>query len=135
MIRKLTAMGGLTVFILLGIWLFIHFHKVDTEWLVRELEKRGYTVTDISPTINRYLAEGEKVYLVNKEQVEVFPAGNEEANERLAQFMEGAQNPLIDWMAVPHVYRQNTLAVIYIGNDQKLTHTLEQLMGKSLLAP
>jgi len=104
--------------------------------LVAELRNNGQQVT-VQDTVSQpfFVPEGQVIRLNGHEvQVFEFPTAEaaESAVETIAPDGTSVGTSMVTWVATPHFYRAGKLVVLYVGEEQAVTSTLETILGPQI---
>jgi photosystem II stability/assembly factor-like uncharacterized protein/uncharacterized protein YxeA len=123
-----------------GTWLYLKPIDISTfSGFVKKLEQNDYKVEDVTKDYskkyskNRRFPANQKVVKLDRNILFISIETNKKVNAAIEKDKEIYQNPLVDFIGEPHLYRKGNLLVSYFGDDKKLLKTLKDVLGKSLV--
>lgn len=106
--------------------------------LVSALRDAGHTVDEVGPTQGSMFSGDGHIIKLDGQEVQIFqyptPADTEAEAARISsdggQFT-GANGVVasVDWMDVPHFFKNGLVMVVYVGRDTATTGALEAVLG------
>lgn len=100
---------------------------------IEELLESGAAVQHMGSIYQPFMSGQGRVVRVNGEDIQIFEYANDTAarNEVKSFTSDGCcfGNTNISWMGSPHIYQQDRLLVIYVGDRTSMRNLLENMMG------
>lgn len=102
----------------------------DIAGLVARLRMAGLTVTVEGTAHDPRLSVAGQTLMVDGERVEVYAYDDAwSADADAAKLIDESGDDLADWIASPHLFREDRLLVIHAGGSQELNELLNNLLN------
>ncbi len=131
-LKKLLALVGMVALIALGACTSTS-SPTDFNSLIDSLEDTGAVVQPTGDISQPFLAVSGQVIKVDNSDVQVFEySGTTAANadaDLVSPDGSSVGTTMISWVATPHFYKSGKLIVIYVGDNQAVISTLQEVLG------
>jgi hypothetical protein len=132
LLKKLLALVGMVALIALGACTSTS-SPTDLDSLINSLEDTGAVVQPAGDISQPFLAVTGQVIKVDNTDVQVFEYSDTTAANADADMVsaDGSSvgTTIISWVATPHFYKSGKLMVLYVGDNQAVINTLQEVLG------
>jgi hypothetical protein len=101
--------------------------------LVNRLKSEGFQVEPSGEIFQDFFSAKGKIIKVNDEDIQVFKYDSKtKADEEIKLISpdgSGIGTFMVSWISTPHFYRTDTMIILYIGDNEKITSFLNDIIG------
>jgi hypothetical protein len=138
MIMKLKLKIAILTFLILLLGIFYLGCKADNsinsfDNLVNRLKSEGFKVEPSGEIFQDFFSVKGKIIKVNDEDIQVFEYDSKsKADEEIKLVSPDGSSIgtfMVSWISTPHFYRTNTMIILYIGDNDKITSFLNDVIN------